>query len=106
MTDPAPRVTVGLPVYNGEKYLDETILSILLERGVPNFFGEQRFGNRGNTGRLGELLIRGDASEFVAELLGRPQSHETTQIQAARQMVDAGATRIGASAGIRIVQES
>lgn len=68
----------------------QATLSILSRYGVPNYFGEQRFGNRGNTGRLGELLIRGDAAEFVAEFLGRPQSHETPQVQAARQLVDEG----------------
>jgi len=68
----------------------EAILEILARRGVPNFFGEQRFGNRGNTGRLGELLIRGNAEEFVAEYLGRPQPHEAPHIQAARQLVDEG----------------
>lgn len=70
--------------------LTQATLSILSRYGVPNYFGEQRFGNRGNTDRLGELLIRGDAAEFVAEFLGRPQPHETPQVQAARQLVDEG----------------
>ena len=72
-----------LPVANA-------ILDTLARHGVPNYFGEQRFGNRGNTGRLGEMLIRGDAAEFVAEYLGRPQPHESPKVQAARQLVDEG----------------
>lgn len=68
----------------------KAILEALCRQGVPNFFGEQRFGNRGNTGRLGELLIRGNAAEFVAEFLGRPQPHEAPHIQAARQLIDEG----------------
>ncbi len=66
----------------------EAILVTLSEKGVPNFFGEQRFGNRNNTHLLGEMLIRKNASEFVAEYLGRPQPHEVLHIQAARQLVD------------------
>lgn len=68
----------------------EAILATLTEQGVPNFFGEQRFGARGNTDKLGESLIRGDTAEFVAEFLGRPQLHESPPIQAARQLADEG----------------
>ena len=68
----------------------EAILDVLIQQGVPNFFGEQRFGNRGNTDRLGELLIRKDIVEFVAEYLGRPRSQEALYVQAARQLVDEG----------------
>jgi len=64
------------------------VLAILEEKGAPNYFGEQRFGNRNNTHRLGEMLVRGDAAEFVAEYLGRPQTHETREVQAARQLID------------------
>jgi tRNA pseudouridine13 synthase len=66
----------------------EVILEVLTKRGVPNFFGEQRFGNRNNTHVLGELLVRKNVAEFVAEYLGRPQSHEAFHIQAARQLID------------------
>ncbi len=68
----------------------EATLEILMAQGVPNFFGEQRFGNRGNTDRLGETLLRQNRAEFVAEYLGRPQPHETPPIQAARQFVNQG----------------
>ena len=66
----------------------KTILKILTQQGVPNYFGEQRFGARGNTHRLGEHLIRGDISAFVADYLGRPQDSETEAIQVARALVD------------------
>ncbi|MFC1976582.1 tRNA pseudouridine(13) synthase TruD, partial [Chloroflexota bacterium] len=68
----------------------QTILDILTEQGVPNFFGVQRFGNRANTHRLGEMLIRNNVADFVAEYLGRPQPQEATSAQAARQLVDEG----------------
>lgn len=70
--------------------LAEAILVKLTEKGVPNFFGEQRFGRRANTHLLGELLIRRDAANFVAEYLGRPQPYEAPHIQAARQLIDEG----------------
>ena len=68
----------------------QTGLSRLQEKGVPSYFGEQRFGIRHNTHRLGECLVRNNASEFVAEFLGRPQPHESIYIQTARQLVDEG----------------
>jgi len=68
----------------------EAILTTLAAQGVPNFFGEQRFGNRGNTHRLGHLLVRHNEAEFISEYLGRPQPHEFPDVQAARQLVDEG----------------
>src|SRR5262249_31752894 len=35
------------------------MLELIEKRGLPNFFGEQRFGNRGNNDKLGATLIRG-----------------------------------------------
>jgi tRNA pseudouridine13 synthase len=66
------------------------VLSRLQEKGVPNFFGKQRFGNRNNTHRLGEMLIRQNVTEFVAEYLGRPQPDEAAYVKVARQLVDEG----------------
>lgn len=68
----------------------EAVLAKLHHQGVPNYFGEQRFGTRHNTHRLGECLVRRDTPEFVAEFLGRPQPYETAHIQAARRLVDEG----------------
>ena len=66
----------------------EAILTSLSKTGAPNFFGEQRFGNRNNTHRLGEWLIRQDVAEFVAEYLGRPQAQEILPVRNARQLID------------------
>jgi len=68
----------------------QKILSILQVKGAPNFFGEQRFGNRNNTHLLGEALVRKDAARFVAEYLGHPHPDERADLQAARQLVDEG----------------
>jgi tRNA pseudouridine13 synthase len=43
----------------------ERILALLAERGVPNEFGEQRFGRERVTPRLGEALLAGDWERFL-----------------------------------------
>jgi len=66
------------------------ILDVLIRRGVPNYFGAQRFGLRGDTGRLGEALVKNDLEEFVAMFLGRPQPTDPEHPRAARDAFDAG----------------
>ena len=68
----------------------EVVLAELGRRGVPNYFGEQRFGVRENTHLLGRALLRGDLAAFVREYLGAPQPGERLDLQAARALVDAG----------------
>jgi tRNA pseudouridine13 synthase len=63
----------------------DTIVQILAKRGVPNFFGEQRFGRRGDTALLGAAMVRGKIEEFVNILLGRPQPEDPQAQQEARQ---------------------
>ncbi|GAB4432882.1 MAG: tRNA pseudouridine(13) synthase TruD [Anaerolineae bacterium] len=66
----------------------EAVLQRLSEKGVPNYFGEQRFGVRHNTDQIGEALLRNDPERFVAEYLGEPRPYEAPHIQAARRLVD------------------
>jgi tRNA pseudouridine13 synthase len=68
----------------------EAVLSELHRRGVPNYFGEQRFGMRENTHLLGWALLRGDAEAFVHEYLGHSQAEERAEVQTARAACDAG----------------
>ena len=42
------------------------------KRGMPNYFGEQRFGRRDNNDQLGAALIRGDNMGLLKLLLGSP----------------------------------
>jgi tRNA pseudouridine13 synthase len=51
----------------------EEVLSILTQKGLPNYFGPQRFGNRGNNHLLGKAVIRNDVEGFIDLLLGAPQ---------------------------------
>jgi len=47
-------------------------LDVLGRRGMPNYFGEQRFGRRGDNDRLGAALVRGDHKALLSALLGEP----------------------------------
>ncbi|MBS3735109.1 MAG: tRNA pseudouridine(13) synthase TruD [Phycisphaerae bacterium] len=66
------------------------VLDILQRRGVPNYFGRQRFGARGDTAALGEALVRGDLEQFVALLLGQPCAADGDDVRAARDAFDTG----------------
>jgi len=68
----------------------EAALAELSRRGVPNYFGEQRFGVRGNTHLLGWALLRGDAQAFAHEYLGHPRAGDPTEVRAARAAFDEG----------------
>ncbi|MDP9173785.1 MAG: tRNA pseudouridine(13) synthase TruD [Planctomycetota bacterium] len=46
----------------------------LEQQGMPNYFGEQRFGRRGNNHLLGAALIRGDDAGLLKLLLGTPDA--------------------------------
>jgi tRNA pseudouridine13 synthase len=67
------------------------IVKQLQERGMPNYFGEQRFGRRGNNHLLGAALIRGDDAGVLKLLLGAPDRKidDARQI-GARKAFDAG----------------
>ncbi len=75
----------------GEAQLDAArrVLDVLVARGVPNYFGVQRFGARGDTADLGAALVAGRGDEFVAILLGRPQADDPPDCRAAREAFDA-----------------
>lgn len=62
----------------------------LARRGAPNYFGEQRFGMRGDTWRIGKALLLGDSSEAAAWLCGRPGPVDTGPVRRARELFDAG----------------
>jgi tRNA pseudouridine13 synthase len=48
------------------------VVELLQRRGMPNYFGEQRFGRRGDNDKLGATLIRGRPEELLKLLLGSP----------------------------------
>ena len=74
----------------GEQAAAEAVLEVLARRGVPNYFGRQRFGMRDDTDLLGAALIRDDLTEFLALYLGRPRPDDPPDCRAARQAFDDG----------------
>ncbi len=68
----------------------QAIMEVLIRRGVPNRYGLQRFGQRGDSGRLGRAIVHKDARGFIQSFLGAPHPNETESVQAARASFDAG----------------
>lgn len=54
----------------------EAVLNVLSERGVPNFFGEQRYGVQGNSHHIGRALLMQDWRGAVDALMGDPAAVE------------------------------
>jgi len=67
------------------------VLKTLQERGLPNYFGEQRFGRRGDNHLLGAAIIRCDPKGVLDQLLGKPMpTVEDPQTTGARKAFDRG----------------
>jgi tRNA pseudouridine13 synthase len=73
-------------------------LDVLSRRGLPNYFGPQRFGARGDTWQVGRAMLRQDWVECVDVLLGRPSSLDEGGVLAARQFYEHGDYREAAKA--------
>ena len=48
------------------------VLDLLCKLGMPNYFGEQRFGRRGDNDKLGAAVLAGDAKALLSRFLGSP----------------------------------
>ncbi len=68
----------------GQLAAAQAILDVLARRGVPNYFGQQRFGARGDTAELGKALVTGDLERFISIFLGKPQPDDPPDCKAAR----------------------
>lgn len=76
MNDPAPLVSIGIPVFNGERFLEETLHSILAQT-YPNF----------------ELLISDNASTDHTEEIGRAYAMQDDRIRYVRNAINLGASK-------------
>ncbi len=74
----------------GRKQLDQAkaLLNLMARRGVPNYFGLQRFGSRRDNAAMGKALLAGQDEEFLRIFLGRPWSGDPPRSQAAREAYD------------------
>ena len=50
------------------------MIEVIERRGMPNYFGEQRFGRRGDNALLGAALVRNDNVAVLRYLLGAPDA--------------------------------
>lgn len=66
------------------------VCDILVRRGVPNYFGPQRFGSRGDTWQLGMGVLHNDPETVVDLMLGRPGPKDTGDVLKARSLYAAG----------------
>jgi tRNA pseudouridine13 synthase len=66
----------------------EATLAALRRRGVPNYFGPQRFGIRGDSWQIGRAIVKQDAREAIDVLLGRPNTADSPAIYKARQLYE------------------
>lgn len=66
----------------------QAILDILKRRGVPNYFGPQRFGLKGDSWRIGSALIRRDWESALGAFLGCPAPQESGRVRMAREHYD------------------
>ena len=67
----------------------EPVMAEIERRGMPNYFGEQRFGRRGDNDRLGAAFVRGDDMGVLKLLLGTPDARvDDGQTHQARALFD------------------
>ncbi|UCE61231.1 MAG: tRNA pseudouridine(13) synthase TruD [Phycisphaerales bacterium] len=71
-------------------YSARPIFDVLAARGVPNYFGPQRFGARGDNARVGLAVLRDDYDEAMALILGRSSAVDQGDVRRARELFDEG----------------
>lgn len=65
----------------------EEVLSILGRKGVPNYYGPQRFGNRVDNHLIGKAIIDNDADRAMDLFIGRPDPRlDSAVMLSARQL--------------------
>ena len=65
-------------------------LGRLVRVGVPNYFGHQRFGGRGDAWEVGRAVVRDDLEQALDVVLGRPSQYDRGDIHAARGLYEKG----------------
>jgi len=74
----------------GAATLARAVIDRLVVRGVPNLFGPQRFGLRGDSHLIGRAIVKGDAKAFCDTLLGGPRDSDPHAGRTFRTLYDAG----------------
>lgn len=77
------------PLKAAEKHAQQ-VMDVLCRRGVPNYFGLQRFGYRYDSHLLGGAIVKNNIQEFFDILLGRPELDVDPDFIKARRLYEAG----------------
>ena len=77
-------------VRTGALSIAQQALAHLKAKGIPNRFGDQRFGIKGDSHLVGKAFLRQDWETALDFFLGRPDDKETAQLRQARTAYDAG----------------
>lgn len=64
------------------------ILGVLSKKGLPNYFGSQRFGARGDNAQIGRAVLLRNYDEAIALMLGRPGPADHGEARRARELFD------------------
>jgi tRNA pseudouridine13 synthase len=64
---------LALPIEQAARTAEQ-VLSILTRKGVPNFFGPQRFGNRSDNHLLGRAVIENNVDKVIDLFIGVPDT--------------------------------
>ena len=79
---------VGIPTGAGDldaaMGLAEAVLADLCRRGVPNYYGPQRFGTRGDTWRIGRALARERWDQAAGLIAGQPLPPDDPRVDPTR----------------------
>lgn len=81
-------------------------LETLARRGVPGWFGSQRFGHRGDSGAIGIALLTGAWREALDLVCGRPGVHDFGAVLEARELYASGAYERAARAWPRSYRDA
>lgn len=68
----------------------QALLTRAERRGLPNYFGPQRFGMRGDTWMVGQAILNGDYDSALAQMLGRVGPADYGDVAEARRLYDQG----------------
>ena len=78
---------LAVPAEQAENLTRKT-MAILARRGVPNYFGPQRFGSRCDNQLLGAAIINRNPEQFIDMFLGLPDPVDQSIIYAARSLYE------------------
>lgn len=68
----------------------QDILHVLQMTGVPNYFGEQRYGVLGNSHLIGGAILRGEFDRAAREIIGNPECIDNPRWRQAAELFAAG----------------